>query len=63
MLAVAVAAARAAGVVLVDGHGGAIDVAHKNERTSLVTAVDVAAQDEAVRVIVGHYPRHAIVGD
>jgi myo-inositol-1(or 4)-monophosphatase len=63
LLAVAVAAARAAGVVLIDGHGGPIDVAHKNERTSLVTAVDVAAQEEVMRVISGHYPRHAIVGE
>jgi myo-inositol-1(or 4)-monophosphatase len=63
LLAVAVAAARAAGIVLVEGHSGPIDVAHKNERTSLVTAVDVAAQEEIARVISGHYPGHAIVGE
>jgi myo-inositol-1(or 4)-monophosphatase len=63
LAAVAAAAARAAGVVLLDRRGGPLDLVHKNERTSLVTAVDVAAQDEIVRVIGGHYPQHAIVGE
>jgi myo-inositol-1(or 4)-monophosphatase len=63
LAAVAAAAARAAGVVLLERRGRPLDVAHKNERTSLVTAVDVAAQDEIVRVISGHYPRHAILGE
>ena len=49
--------------MLVERRSGPIDVAHKNERTSLVTAVDVAAQEEVVRVISGHYPQHAILGE
>ena len=60
---VATAAARAAGDVLIDGLGRPMEVAHKSERTSLVTAVDLAAQAEIVRVITGHYPQHAIVGE
>jgi myo-inositol-1(or 4)-monophosphatase len=60
---VATAAARAAGDVLVDGLGRPMEVARKNERTSLVTAVDLAAQAEIVRVIAGHYPEHTIVGE
>ena len=63
LAAVAAAVARAAGVVLVERRSGPIDVDHKNERTSLVTAVDVAAQDEVVRVISGHYPQHSILGE
>jgi myo-inositol-1(or 4)-monophosphatase len=63
LLAVATAAARAAGIAIVEGRRGPVDVAHKSERTSLVTAVDIAAQEEAVRVIMGHYPHHAIVGE
>jgi myo-inositol-1(or 4)-monophosphatase len=63
LLAVAAAAARAAGTVLVEGLGGPLEVDRKNERTSLVTSIDLAAQAEIVRVIAGHYPRHAIVGE
>lgn len=61
--AVATAAARAAGDVLVEGLGRPLEVNQKNERTSLVTAVDLAAQAEIVRVISGHYPGHAIIGE
>jgi myo-inositol-1(or 4)-monophosphatase len=49
--------------VLVDGLGRPMKVGRKNERTSLVTAVDLAAQAEIVRVIGGHYPEHTIVGE
>jgi myo-inositol-1(or 4)-monophosphatase len=63
LLAVAAAAARAAGVVLVEGLGGPLQVERKNDRTSLVTSVDVAAQAEIFRVIAGHYPQHTIVGE
>jgi myo-inositol-1(or 4)-monophosphatase len=61
--AVAAAAARAAGVVLVEQLGRVNEVAHKNERTSVVTATDLAAQAEIERVITGHFPNHAIVGE
>lgn len=60
---VATAAARAAGDLLVDGRGRPMEVGRKNERTSLVTEVDLAAQAEIVRVIAGHYPEHTIVGE
>jgi myo-inositol-1(or 4)-monophosphatase len=61
--AVAAAAARAAGVVLVEQLGRASELVHKNERTSVVTAADLAAQAEIERVITGHFPNHAIVGE
>ena len=63
LLAVAAAAARAAGVVLVDHLGRPAEVGRKNDRTSLVTDVDLAAQAEIERVIGGHFPQHAIVGE
>jgi myo-inositol-1(or 4)-monophosphatase len=63
LLEVAVAAARAAGAVLVEHLGQPLDVDHKNERTSLVTSVDIAAQAAIMRVIEGHYPRHSILGE
>jgi myo-inositol-1(or 4)-monophosphatase len=63
LVAVAAAAARAAGDVLVDALGGHLDVDRKNERTSLVTSADLAAQAEIERVIGGHYPHHAIAGE
>lgn len=63
LLAVAAAAARAAGDVLTESLGGHLDVDRKNERTSLVTSADLAAQAEIVRVIGGHYPHHAIAGE
>ncbi len=61
--AVAAAAARAAGVVLVEQLGRASELVHKNERTSVVTAADLAAQAEIERVITGHFPNHLIVGE
>jgi myo-inositol-1(or 4)-monophosphatase len=61
--AVAAAAARAAGVVLLEQLGRASELVHKNERTSVVTAADLAAQAEIERVITGHFPTHAIVGE
>jgi myo-inositol-1(or 4)-monophosphatase len=63
LVAVAAAAARAAGAVLVEALGGHLDVDRKNERTSLVTSADLAAQAEIERVIAGHYPHHAIAGE
>ena len=38
-------------------------VDHKNARTSLVTAVDLAAQREIERVITQHFPEHSIIGE
>lgn len=63
LLAVAAAAARAAGVLVVEQLDRPTELSHKNDRTSVVTAVDLAAQDEIERVITGHFPRHAIVGE
>ena len=63
LLAVAAAAARAAGVVVVDQLGRPAEVAHKNDRTSVVTDVDLAAQAEIERVITGHFPQHSILGE
>ena len=53
LLAVAITAADAAGAVLVEQLGQPIELTHKNDRTSVVTAVDLAAQAEIERVIVG----------
>jgi myo-inositol-1(or 4)-monophosphatase len=63
LLEVAVDAVRGAGAVLVDRLGGAMAIDHKNERTSLVTAVDLAAQEQIVRVIAERYPQHSILGE
>ena len=35
----------------------------KNERTSIVTWVDRAAQDEVVRIITGRFPDDAILAE
>jgi myo-inositol-1(or 4)-monophosphatase len=61
--AVAAAAVRAAGTVLVEALGRPVEVGRKNERTSLVTSVDLAAQAEVERVITGHFPQHSILGE
>ena len=63
LLAVASAAARAAGAVLVEGLGRPAQVTNKNDRTSVVTDVDLAAQAEIERVITGHFPQHSILGE
>ena len=63
LLAVAIDAARAGGAVLERGLHGAVDVEVKNERTSIVTWVDKAAQDEVVRVITDRVPDHAILAE
>ena len=63
LLAVAVAAARAAGEVLRAGLGRPKAVEHKTARTSIVTWVDRAAQDEVVRVIAERVPDHAILAE
>jgi myo-inositol-1(or 4)-monophosphatase len=63
LLEVASAAAVAAGAVLGEHLGRPAEVDHKNERTSLVTSVDLAAQAEIVRVITGHFPQHSILGE
>jgi myo-inositol-1(or 4)-monophosphatase len=63
LLEVAVTAVRAAGTVLVDGLARPKEVEQKNERTSIVTWVDRAAQAEALRVIVERYPDHAVLAE
>jgi myo-inositol-1(or 4)-monophosphatase len=63
LLEVAIDAARAGGAVLERGLQGAVDVEVKNERTSIVTWVDKAAQDEVVRVITDRFPDHAILAE
>ena len=63
LLEVAVAAARAGGAVLVDGLGRPVHVDHKSERTSIVTATDLAAQTAIVEVITAYDSRHAILGE
>jgi myo-inositol-1(or 4)-monophosphatase len=63
LLEVAVVAARAAGVVLLDGLGRDKQVQLKSERASIVTWADVTAQAEVIRVITDRYPDHAILAE
>jgi myo-inositol-1(or 4)-monophosphatase len=63
LLDVAVTAARAAGAVLVDGLTRPLEIEPKNERTSIVTSVDRAAQAEALAVITTRYPDHAVLAE
>jgi myo-inositol-1(or 4)-monophosphatase len=68
LLTVAVAAAKAAGEVLLEGlRGGAGSLAdsveEKGSRVSIVTWADVTAQAEIARVIAEHDPTHAVFGE
>ncbi len=63
LLDVAVAAARAAGTVLIDGLARPKEIEQKNERTSIVTSVDRAAQAEALAVITDRCPDHAVLAE
>jgi myo-inositol-1(or 4)-monophosphatase len=63
LLEVAIVAVRTAGAVLVERLGTPLTIDRKNERTSLVTAADLAAQEEIVRVITERYPHHSILGE
>ena len=63
LLAVAAAASRAAGAVLVERLGRPTSITSKNDRTSVVTDVDVEAQAEIERVVSGHFPHHSIRGE
>jgi myo-inositol-1(or 4)-monophosphatase len=63
LLEVCIAAARAAGVVLIDGLSRDKQVQLKSERSSIVTWADVNAQAEIFRVIGEHFPEHAILGE
>ena len=63
LLDVCVAAARAAGAVLMDGLKRDKQVQLKSERSSIVTWADVNAQAEIFRVIGEHYPEHSILGE
>jgi myo-inositol-1(or 4)-monophosphatase len=60
---VAIEAARAAGAILAAHLGSAGEIERKNERTSLVTAVDLAAQAEIEGVLTARFPGHAIRGE
>jgi myo-inositol-1(or 4)-monophosphatase len=63
LLEVCIAAARAAGLVLIDGLSRDKQVQLKSERSSIVTWADVNAQAEIFRVIGEHFPEHAILGE
>jgi myo-inositol-1(or 4)-monophosphatase len=63
LLDVCVAAARAAGAVLIEGLTRDKEVQLKSERSSIVTWADVTAQAEIFRVIGEHFPEHAILGE
>jgi len=63
LLTVCVAAARAAGAVLIDGLSRDKQVQMKSERSSIVTWADITAQAEIFRIIGEHYPEHSILGE
>ena len=63
LLEVCVAAAGAAGEVLVDGVDGPKRVQMKSERSSIVTEIDLESQRRIVEVIGQAYPGHAIMGE
>lgn len=60
---VAVAAARAGGVVLRDTDRTAVDIRLKDERVDLTTSADAAAQHAAVAAIRATFPDHRVVGE
>ncbi|RPI08771.1 MAG: inositol monophosphatase, partial [Actinobacteria bacterium] len=63
LLEVAVEAARAGGVVLVEGLTRPTEITLKSERTSIVTWADVTAQQEIVKIVTERFPDHAILGE
>lgn len=63
LLDVCVAAARAAGAVLIEGLDRDKQVELKSERSSIVTWADVTAQAEIFRVIGEHFPEHSLLGE
>ncbi len=63
LLDLAVAAARAAGQVLLDGRDGVRQVATKSSATDVVTQMDVAAERILVEAILAARPRDAILGE
>jgi len=63
LLEVCVAAASAAGEVLVDGLAGPRRVQMKSERASIVTEIDLASQARIFAVIGESYPGHVIMGE
>ncbi len=63
LLAVCVAAADAAGDVLVDGLSSERQVEMKSERASIVTEIDLASQARIFEVIGDAYPGHVIMGE
>ena len=63
LLAVACAAARAAGQLLWDGRRTGYQVATKSTATDMVTAMDKAAEDAIVAILTEARPGDAIVGE
>lgn len=63
LLEVCVAAANAAGEVLVDGVDGPKRVQMKSERASIVTEIDLESQRRIFEVIGDAYPGHVIMGE
>lgn len=63
LLEVCVAAASAAGEVLVDGLAGPTQVHMKSERSSIVTEIDLESQRRIFDVIGESYPGHVIMGE
>jgi len=63
LLAVAVAAARAGGAILVEGLARPQELRLKRERASFVTWADVTSQAEIFAVIGAACPEHAIIGE
>ncbi len=49
--------------MLRDGLGRTKEIRHKNERTSIVTSVDLAAQETIGQVIAERFPDHAVLAE
>lgn len=63
VMAAALAAARAAAGPIREGYGRVKGIKEKTSSSDLVTATDVAAEEEARKVIADAFPHHLIVGE
>lgn len=63
VMAVALASARAAAGPIREGYGRVRGIKEKTSSSDLVTATDVAAEEEARKVIREAFPQHLIVGE
>lgn len=63
LLAVAVAAAKAGGAILIEGLKRPKDVVQKSARASIVTWADVTSQAVIFETIGATFPNHAILGE